>query len=124
MLKEDRKINEDCNVESAVSELDKYTERCIIDHAILHGNHTIKEVARVMGAKKRGKPSICRVCLQYIPDFASSPKTKLVTARTLGGNVFFDTVEMETLKEFFPSSYKSKNCLKTAVNLKNGQNIS
>jgi len=69
-------------------------------------------------------PSICRVCLQYIPDFASSPKTKLVTARTLGGNVFFDTVEMKTLKEFFLSSYKSKNCLKTAVNLKNGQSIS
>lgn len=53
-----------------------------------------------MGAKKRGKPSICRVCLQYIPDFASSPKTKLVTARTLGGNVFFDTVEMKTLRVF------------------------
>ncbi|MCJ7699819.1 hypothetical protein MUO56_06215 [Candidatus Bathyarchaeota archaeon] len=124
MPKEDRKIYEDCNVESSVSELDKYTERCTINHAILHGNQVIKEVHMVTDAKKRGKPSICRVCLQYIPDFASSPKTKLVTARTLGGNVFFDTVEMKTLKEFFLSSYKSKNCLKTAVNLKNGQNIS
>jgi len=71
----------------------------------------VKEVAMVMDAKKPGKPSLR--CLPAVyPRFATNPKTKIVTAKTLNGTVLFDTIEMKTLKELFSSSYKSENCRK------------
>ena len=72
----------------------------------------VKEVVKVMDAKKPGKPGVCGACLQYTHNFATNPKTKIVTAKTLNGTVLFDTIEMKTLKELFSSSYKSENCRK------------
>jgi hypothetical protein len=33
-------------------------------------------------------------------------------AKSLEGKVLFDTAEVKTLKELFPSHYKSENCRK------------
>jgi cytidine deaminase len=112
VLGEDGEIYEGCNVESAVSGLGTCAERSAIDHAVLHGNRKVKEVAMVMDANKQRKLRVCGACLQYIHDFAINPKIKIVMAKSLDGKVLFDTVEVKTLKELFPSPYKSENCRK------------
>jgi cytidine deaminase len=112
VLGEDGEIYEGCNVESVVSGLGTCAERSAIDHAVLHGNRKIKEVAMVMDVDKQGESRVCGACLQYIHDFARNATIKIVTAKTLSGKVLFDTVEIKTLKELFPSPYKSENCRK------------
>lgn len=51
VLAEDGKVYEGCNVESWVSGLGTCAERCAINHALLHGNRKIKELAVVMNAR-------------------------------------------------------------------------
>jgi cytidine deaminase len=112
VLGEDGEIYEGCNVESVVSGLGTCAERSAIDHAVLHGNRRIKEVAMVMDVDKQGESRVCGACLQYIHDFARNATIKIVTAKTLRGKVLFDTVEIKRLKELFPFPYKSENCRK------------
>jgi hypothetical protein len=64
------------------------------------------------GREKAWKAKSLRCLPAVYPRFATNPKTKIVTAKTLNGTVLFDTIEMKTLKELFSSSYKSENCRK------------
>jgi len=87
-------------------------ERSAIENAVLHGNRKVREVAMVMNANKQRKSRVCGAYLQYIHDFAINPKIKIVIAKSLAGKVLFDTVEVKTLEELFPSPYRSENCRK------------
>jgi cytidine deaminase len=102
----DGKIYEGCNVESWVSGLGTCAERCAINHAVLHGNREIREIAIVMDADKQAEPRPCGACLQYIYDFALNPQIKIVMAKAQKGKMLFETVDVKTLKELFPFPYK------------------
>jgi cytidine deaminase len=106
VLGSDGKTYEGCNVESWVSGLGTCAERCAINHAVLHGNRRIKEVAIVMNADKPNEPRPCGACLQYIQDFAPNSKVKIVTAKAKSGRVLFETVRVRTLRELFPYPYR------------------
>jgi cytidine deaminase len=106
VLGSDGKTYEGCNVESWVSGLGTCAERCAINHAVLHGNRRIKEVAIVMNADKPNEPRPCGTCLQYIQDFAPNSKVKIVTAKAKSGRVLFETVRVRTLRELFPYPYR------------------
>jgi len=106
VLGSDGKTHEGCNVESWVSGLGTCAERCAINHAVLHGNRRIKEVAIVMDADKPNEPRPCGACLQYIHDFAVDSKVKIVTANAKRGRVLFETVRVRTLRELFPYPYR------------------
>lgn len=102
VLAEDHKIYEGCNVESWISGLGVCAERCAIDHAVLHGNRRIKEIAMVMDVASKSEPKPCGACLQYIHDFSKSPKIKIVMAKVKNGKILFETVEVKTLGEMLP----------------------
>lgn len=102
----DEKIYEGCNVESWVSGLGTCAERCAINHAVLHGNREIKEIAIVMDADKQAEPRPCGACLQYIYNFALNPQIKIVMAKAQKGKMLFETVDVKTLEELFPFPYK------------------
>jgi cytidine deaminase len=106
VLGEDGKVYAGCNIESWVSGLGICAERCAIDHAVLHGNRRIKEIAIVMDEVEQEKPRPCGACLQYIHDFAENPEIKVLTAQTEGGKIAPETVEVKTLGELFPFPYK------------------
>jgi len=106
VLGSDGKTHEGCNLESWVSGLGTCAERCAINHAVLHGNRRIKEVAIVMDADKPNEPRPCGACLQYIHDFAVDSKVKIVTANAKRGRVLFETVRVRTLRELFPYPYR------------------
>jgi len=106
VLARDGQIYEGCNVESWVSGLGTCAERCGVNHAVLHGNRRIKEVAIVMEAHKQSQPLPCGACLQHIYDFAMNPRIKIVTAKAEGGRILFETVKVKTLEELFPFPYK------------------
>ena len=53
---EDGQVYEGCNVETWVSGLGTCAERCAINHAVLHGNRKIKELAVVMDANSGANP--------------------------------------------------------------------
>jgi cytidine deaminase len=108
VLGEDGEFYEGCNVESWISGLGICAERCAVDHAVLHGNKRIKEVAIVMDSTEQCAPRPCGACLQYIYDFASSHKVKILMAKTERGKNVFDTVEVKTLKELLPFPYKKR----------------
>jgi len=106
VLAEDGKVYDGCNIESKVSGLGTCAERCAINHAVLHGNRKIKEVTVVMNVDSKNKPRPCGVCLQYIIDFAESPKLKVVMAKAKNGRVLFESVEVRTIGELLPFRYK------------------
>ena len=106
VLAEDEKIYDGCNVESWVSGLGTCAERCAINHAVLHGNRKIKEIAVVMDSNSRGEPRPCGACLQYISDFSANPKIKVVTAKAEKGKILSETVTVRNLKELFPFPFK------------------
>jgi len=106
VLAEDEKIYDGCNVESWVSGLGTCAERCAINHAVLHGNRKIKEIAVVMDTNSRGEPRPCGACLQYISDFSANPKIKVVTAKTERGKILSETVNIRNLKELYPFPFK------------------
>jgi len=99
-------IYEGCNVESWVSGLGTCAERCAVNHAVLHGNREIEEIAIVMDAKSQDEPRPCGACLQYIYDFAKSPKIKIVMAKVKDGRILFETVKVKTLGELLPSPFR------------------
>ncbi|MGB9740586.1 MAG: cytidine deaminase [Candidatus Bathyarchaeia archaeon] len=107
VLGEDGKIYEGCNVESWISGLGICAERCAINHAILHGNKRIKEIALVM-KKASVDPKPCGACLQYISDFTDDSKIKIVTAKVKNGKILFETVKVKTLKELLPHPFKNR----------------
>jgi cytidine deaminase len=103
---EDGQIYEGCNVESWVSGLGACAERCAINHAVLHGNRKIKEIAVVMDADLRSEPRPCGACLQYISDFAVNSKIKVVMAKAERSKILLKTINIKTLEELFPFAYK------------------
>jgi cytidine deaminase len=106
VLTEDGKVYGGCNVESWVSGLGICAERNAINHAVLHGNKRIREVAVVTDAKNEGEIKPCGACLQYISDFAESPEIKIVMAKVEKAKVLFETVKVKTLRELFPEPFK------------------
>ncbi len=106
VLAEDGQIYEGCNIESWVSGLGICAERCAINHAMLHGNRKIKEIAIVMGADKQNEPRPCGACLQYIYDFAENPKIKIVMAKAENGKILFETVKVKTAEELLPFPFR------------------
>jgi len=102
VLAEDGQVYEGCNVESWVSGLGICAERCAVNHAVLHGNRKIEEIAIVMDADNYNEPRPCGACLQYIYDFAGNPKIKIVMAKVEKGRILFETVKVKILEEFLP----------------------
>jgi cytidine deaminase len=106
MLAEDGKIYAGCNVESWVSGLGICAERCAINHAVSHGSRKIKEIAVVMDASSQSEPTPCGACLQYIYDFAETPKIKIVMAKAENGKILFETVKVKIIGEFLPYPFE------------------
>ncbi len=106
VLAENGRIYGGCNVESWISGLGICAERNAINHAVLHGNRQIKEVAIAMDADSQNEPRPCGACLQYICDFAESFKVKVVMAKVKNGKILFDTVLVKTLEELLPFPYR------------------
>jgi cytidine deaminase len=106
VLAENGQIYEGCNVESWVSGLGTCAERNAINHAVLHGNRKIEEIAIVIDIGSRNEPIPCGACLQYIYDFAENPKVKVVMAKTENGGILFDTVKVKTLEELLPFPFR------------------
>jgi cytidine deaminase len=106
VLAENGQIYEGCNVESWVSGLGTCAERNAINHAVLHGNRKIEEIAIVMDIGSRNEPRPCGACLQYIYDFAENPKVKVVMAKAENGRILFDTVKVKTLEELLPFPFR------------------
>lgn len=103
---EDGQVYEGCNVESWVSGLGTCAERSAVNHAVLHGNRKIKEIAVVMDADSRSELRPCGACLQYISDFSASPQVKVVMAKAEKGKILSKTVNIRKLEELFPFPYK------------------
>jgi cytidine deaminase len=106
VLAENGRVYEGCNVESWVSGLGICAERCAINHAVLHGNKKITELALVMDSGARSKPRPCGACLQYISDFSMTPNVKIIMAKAEKDRILSETVSVRKLKELFPFSYK------------------
>jgi cytidine deaminase len=108
VIAEDGRVYEGCNIESWVSGLGVCAERCAIDHALLHGNRKIEEIAIVMEARANRVPRPCGSCLQYISDFAANRRIKIVTARVERQKVLNETVNIRTLDKLLPFAYKKQ----------------
>ena len=106
VLAEDGEIYEGCNVESWISGLGTCAERNAINHAVLHGNRKIREIAIVMDSKSPNEPKPCGACLQYIHDFAENSKIRIVMAKAEDRKALFETVETKTVKELLPFPYR------------------
>jgi len=106
VLAEDGQIYDGCNVESWISGLGICAERCAINHAILHGNRKIKEIAIITDANNRNEPRPCGACLQYIYDFAENPQIKIVMAKAENGRILFETVKVKTVEELLPFPFR------------------
>ena len=106
VLAENGQIYEGCNVESWVSGLGICAERNAINHAVLHGNRKIEEIAIVTDTNSHNGPRPCGACLQYIYDFAENPKVKVVMAKAENGRILFDTVKVKTLEELLPFPFR------------------
>jgi len=105
-LGEDHKIYEGCNVESSLSGLGTCAERCAIDHAVLHGNRRIKEIAIMIDADSHNEPRPCGACLQYIYDFAVNHNVKVVMAKAKDGKLLSRTVDVKTVGELLPFPFR------------------
>jgi len=106
VLAEDGQIYDGCNVESWISGLGICAERCAINHAVLHGNRKIKEIAIITDANSHNEPRPCGACLQYIYDFAENPQIKIVTAKAENGRILFETVKVKTVEELLPFPFR------------------
>jgi cytidine deaminase len=105
-LGENGQIYGGCNVESWVSGLGICAERNAINHAVLHGNRKILEIATIMEADADKEPTPCGACLQYIHDFAKNSKVKVVMAKTKNSRVLFETVKVKTIEELLPVPFR------------------
>lgn len=106
VLAEDGQVYGGCNVESWVSGLGTCAERCAINHAVLHGNRKIRELAVVMNASSGCEPRPCGACLQYLSDFSANPHIKVVMAKAERGRILKETISLRKLEERFPFLYK------------------
>ena len=106
VLAEDGRIYEGCNVESRISGLGICAERCAVDHAVLHGNKTIKEIAVVIAKKNAENPRPCGACLQYIFDF-SNGKANIITASAKNGKIMRYSVKVKKIKDMLPFPFKT-----------------
>jgi len=106
VVAEDEQVYEGCNVESWVSGLGTCAERCAVNHAVLHGNRRINELAVVMDAGSSSEPRPCGACLQYISDFSANPHINIVMAKAEKGKILTKTVNVKKLAELFPFPYK------------------
>ena len=106
VLGQDEQIYEGCNIENWISGLGICAERCAINHAVLHGNHKIKEIAIIINANNRNEPRPCGACLQYIYDFAENPKIEIVMAKAEKDKILFETVQIKTLEEMLPFPFR------------------
>ena len=106
VLAENGQIYEGCNVESWVSGLGICAERNAINHAVLHGNRKIEEIALIADTDSHNEPRPCGACLQYIYDFAENPKVKVVVAKVENGRILFDTVKIKILEELLPFPFR------------------
>jgi cytidine deaminase len=106
VLAEDEKIYEGCNVETWISGLGICAERNSINHAIIHGNRRVKEIAVVTDARNHGAPRPCGACLQYLYDFAEDPRVKIIMAETKDGRILRETVQIKTIEELLPFPYR------------------
>jgi cytidine deaminase len=107
VLAEDGKVYEGCNVESWISGLGTCAERNAINHAVLHGNRRIKELALVMDSESPNEPKPCGACLQYIYDFAESVNVEIVMAKEKNGKTLLETLAVKRLADLLPFPYKS-----------------
>jgi len=106
VLASDGQIYEGCNVESWISGLGICAERCAINHAVLHGNRKIKEIAVVAHIDSHNDSRPCGACLQYIYDFAENSKIKIIMAKAENSRILFETVKIKTLEELLPFPYR------------------
>jgi len=106
VLGEDGQVYEGCNVESWVSGLGICAERSAINHAVLHGNRKIKEIAVIMNANTQNEPRPCGACLQYIYDFADNSRIKIVMAKAEKGRILFETVKLKILEDLLPFPFR------------------
>ena len=106
VLAEDNKIYEGCNVETWISGLGVCAERNSVNHAIIHGNRRVKEIAIATDAKNHGTPRPCGACLQYLYDFGEDSKVKIIMAETKNGKVLSDTVQVKTVEELLPFPHR------------------
>lgn len=111
VIAEDGKIYNGCNVESWVSGLGVYAERCAIDHAVLHGNSKILEIAVVTEAESLSNSKPCGACLQYIYDFSKDSETEIIMAQARKGKIMFETVEVRSIGELLPYPYRKRESL-------------
>ncbi len=95
-----------CNVESWISGLGICAERAAINHAVVHGNRKIREVAVIISGEHKAEPRPCGACLQHISDFAEKPQIKIIMAKADGGKVAFGTVQVKTLAELLPFPFR------------------
>lgn len=102
VVAEDGKIYAGCNVESKISGLGICAERCAIDHAVLHGNRKIKELALIIESEGNNNPTPCGACLQYIHEFAENSKIKILMTKERSGKILFKTVKVKPLAELLP----------------------
>jgi cytidine deaminase len=109
VLGEDGQVYQGCNVESWISGLGICAERCAINHAVLHGNRRIEEIAVVMDVDSQGEPRVCGACLQYIFDFAKNSKIKILVAKTEKGRILFETVKANALEDLLPFPFRKTN---------------
>lgn len=106
VLAEDGKIYEGCNVESWISGLGTCAERNAINHAVLHGNRKIREIAVVMNLESPSKPRPCGACLQYIHDFAENINVRILMAKAGRDGILLETVDVKKLAELLPFPYR------------------
>ncbi len=106
VLAEDGKTYEGCNIESWISGIGICAERCAINHAVLHGNRRIREIAIVMDADSQSEPRPCGACLQYIYDFAEKSKIKIVMAKAEKNRILFETVKVKTVEDLLPFPFR------------------
>jgi cytidine deaminase len=106
VLGEDGQTYMGCNVESWISGIGICAERAAINHAVLHGNRKIREVAVIISGDHKGETRPCGACLQHISDFAEKPQIKIIMAKADGGKVIFRTVQVKTLAELLPFPFR------------------
>lgn len=105
VLAEDNQTYAGCNVQSQISGLGVCAERCAVDHAVLHGNKKIREVAVVIDENDAEKPRPCGACLQYILEF-SKGNTKIIMAKARQSKILPETIEVKTIEEMLPYQFK------------------
>jgi cytidine deaminase len=106
VLAEDGRVYEGCNVETWISGLGICAERNSINHAIIHGNKRVKEIAVATDARNHEAPRPCGACLQYLYDFAEDSKVKIIMAETKDGKILPETVQIKTVEELLPFPHR------------------